>query len=459
MSQQKQGVEKRVEKYQYNTQNFLGDGSYGQVFKGTNTITQQAYAIKVIPKNKIYNPEALNYELKILTKLKGENIVRLYETFVTQNNYYQIMDLCDGDLRKLLEKQQTLTEEETIRLMLDLLKGFLELIQNGIIHRDVKPANILISNGKYKLADFGFARLVDNYAQQLFVTVLGTPLYMSPQLLQNKQYSTKCDIWSLGFIIYEVLFGKTPWTANSIVELLKNIQEKPLMFPDKIKQVSDNMKDVIRRCLIINEEERISWLDLYRHPLFANQFNDIVNLDDICNNKERYIISIIRNEIVRQDISIDLLVQKLNWGQQVSIKDMENLFLRVDNQLQRIQIENIFNKIEKANNQYLTMQEFKKWLEKFSIPFQSYRQSSIECFKVIKGTIKQFNYTLSQYYEKFNIAKDGKLKYEEFKQLVLRCSNNQMFEENIKNAFEYIDQQKIGYITQQQLQSELDKIN
>ncbi|CAD8204215.1 unnamed protein product [Paramecium pentaurelia] len=455
---QNTGLEKKVEKYQYNTSNVLGDGSYGTVYKGINTITQQIVAIKVIPKTKVYDPEALSFELRLLTKLKGENIVRLHETLATQNNYYQIIDLCDGDLKQLLEKQQTLQQDEAIKMMLDLLRGFLELIQNGIIHRDVKPANILISKGKYKLADFGFARLVDNYAQQQFVTVLGTPLYMSPQLLQNLQYSTKCDIWSLGFIFYEVLYGRTPWTANSIPELVKNIQEKPLLFPDKIKQVNDNVKDVIRRCLIINEDERIGWYDLYKHPLFSNNFKDIVNLDDICNNKEKFIAQILRNEIVRQDISIEQLVQKLNWGPQLTIKDIESLFLKIDNKLQRIQLEHIFNKIEKANNQYLTLQEFQQWLDKFQIPFQSYKQNAMECFIVIKQIMKQFNQTLAQYYDKFNQAKDGKLKYEEFKLFILRC-NNQIFDTQIKSAFELLDKQKQGYVTQQDLQLELDKIN
>ncbi|CAK64595.1 unnamed protein product (macronuclear) [Paramecium tetraurelia] len=455
---QNQGLEKKVEKYQYNTSNILGDGSYGTVYKGINTLTQQPIAIKVIPRQKVYDAEALSFELRILAKLKGDNIVRLHETLMTQNNYYQIIDLCDGDLKQLLDKQTFLTEQEAINMMIDLLRGFLELIQNGIIHRDVKPANILISKGTYKLADFGFARLVDNYAQQLFVTVLGTPLYMSPQLLQNLQYSTKCDIWSLGFIFYEVLFGRTPWSANSIPELIKNINEKPLLFPDKIKQVSEYVKDVVRRCLVINEDERIGWYDLYKHPLFAYQFKDIANLEEICNNKEKMIAQTLRNEIVRKDLSLDQLVIKLNWGPQVTIKDIENLFSRVDPQLQRIQIEHIFNNIQKANNQYLTLQEFQQWLDKFQIPFQSYRQNPIECFRVIKQTMKNYNQTLDQYFDKFNQAKDGKLKFEEFKQFILRC-NNQIFDSWIKSSFEFLDRKKQGFVTLQELQQQLDKTN
>lgn len=99
--------------------------------------------------------------------------------------------------------------------MKDLLTGFMDLLKNGIIHRDLKPENILIKGTQHKLADFGFARTVDNFQRQMLTSLVGTPLYMSPQILMHEKYTSKSDLWSLAFIFYEMMYGKTPYTANS----------------------------------------------------------------------------------------------------------------------------------------------------------------------------------------------------------------------------------------------------
>jgi len=94
--------------------------------------------------------------------------------------------------------------------------GFSQLIDKGIIHRDLKPANILVnSKGEFKLADFGFAKYVDHFDSKLLHSIVGTPLYMAPQILKKSKYTTKCDIWSIGFIYYELVTSKPPWTGNS----------------------------------------------------------------------------------------------------------------------------------------------------------------------------------------------------------------------------------------------------
>jgi serine/threonine protein kinase len=94
------------------------------------------------------------------------------------------------------------------------------LQQNNVIHRDIKPANILIKNGVAKITDFGFARIVDNVDDKVAHTFLGSPLYMSPEILAKKEFSAKCDVWSLGMTFYEMLYGRTPWTAGNIPALL-----------------------------------------------------------------------------------------------------------------------------------------------------------------------------------------------------------------------------------------------
>ncbi|CAK90095.1 unnamed protein product (macronuclear) [Paramecium tetraurelia] len=120
----------------------------------------------------------------------------VYYTLESQNNYYIIQEYCkDRDLGIYLKKQQYLTEVGAIRILTDILNGFIELLQQGIIHRDLKPANILVHQNTFKLGDFSFAKCKSNFQRDIMESVVGTPLYMAPQILMRETYTSKCDIW------------------------------------------------------------------------------------------------------------------------------------------------------------------------------------------------------------------------------------------------------------------------
>ncbi len=93
-------------------------------------------------------------------------------------------------------------EEKAKEALKQIVLGFRELTKIGIVHRDLKPANILVNRGLLKLADFGFAKFVDTSENALLKSCVGTPLYMAPQILRRENYSTKCDVWSVGVIFY-----------------------------------------------------------------------------------------------------------------------------------------------------------------------------------------------------------------------------------------------------------------
>ena len=114
-------------------------------------------------------------------------------------------------------------EEDAKLFLVQIVEGFLELFNKGIVHRDLKPANILLKNGKIKIADFGFSKLIKNY-NEVLVSCLGTPAYTAPQVLKSENYSSKCDIWSLGVMLYFMVCGKLPWKADSQYELIKMIE-------------------------------------------------------------------------------------------------------------------------------------------------------------------------------------------------------------------------------------------
>lgn len=160
-----------------------------------------------------------------MKKVKCDNVVRLIDVFQTQNNAYIITELCeDGDLVGYIKKNlKKIRQDQAVHAITDILRGLQELAKYGIIHRDLKPANILISKENvFKITDFGFARMVEK-TDYLMTSLVGTPLYMSPQILRRTMYTAKCDVWSIGLIFYELIYGQTPWPSNSIIDLVNNM--------------------------------------------------------------------------------------------------------------------------------------------------------------------------------------------------------------------------------------------
>lgn len=129
-----------------------------------------------------------------------------------------------GDLETLIKKYGNIPEVEAAKILKHITNGFKEQIRKGIIHRDLKPANIFLKNGIPKIADFGFSKMMNAPKEKVYYNV-GTPLYMSPQTIIHNKYSEKSDMWSIGVLYYEVLYGQVPWTAPTEQELVQMIQK------------------------------------------------------------------------------------------------------------------------------------------------------------------------------------------------------------------------------------------
>ncbi|CAD8154174.1 unnamed protein product [Paramecium octaurelia] len=265
MSQLNRSV-KQIGQYQYNERHCLGEGAYGKVFQGTDIKTNEIVAIKKMDlalfERDTYLRNQIVSEIEILKKFNHPNIVRFIDLITTQRSLYIITELCkDGDLKEFIQKKR-ISEQETQGIMLQIINGFKELVKQGVIHRDLKPANILNHEGIVKIADFGFAKYVDNYTSQLLRSCVGSPLYMAPQILQRKTYSTKCDIWSIGVIFYEMVFHDVPWKGRDEQDLLKNILMKPLVF--KHNGITDFTREFLTKALIVEESERIQWDQVFQ---------------------------------------------------------------------------------------------------------------------------------------------------------------------------------------------------
>ena len=206
---------------------------------------------------------ALRQEIEILKDLRHENIIQMLDTFETASEFCVVMEFAQGELFEILEDDKCLPERQVRLVAKQLVRALHYLHTNRIIHRDMKPQNILIgSGGQVKLCDFGFARAMS--CSTLMVTsIKGTPLYMAPEVVQEKPYNHTVDLWSLGVILYELYVGQPPFYTNSIYTLINHIVKDPIKFPDGMgRDFTSFLKGLLKK----KPEDRLDWDRLLEHP-------------------------------------------------------------------------------------------------------------------------------------------------------------------------------------------------
>jgi serine/threonine protein kinase len=175
--------------------------------------------------------------------------------------------------------------------------------------RDLKPANILLNKGIVKIGDFGFAK--KNVTKRMKnATAVGTPLYMPLEILKSEPYTSKCDIWAIGFIFYEMLHGKTPWTAGTEFELVKNIESKPLNINSSLKPET---KDFLTKCLKLQEKDRLSWDEVFLHPIFQGYFQKYAEQNQQFEDKLKMVMTELRFQINSKNLDLNRLLESLGF--------------------------------------------------------------------------------------------------------------------------------------------------
>ena len=327
-------------KENYIIQEEIGSGAFGKVFRVTNKKTSFIRAMKVIKKQKGGSESScLINEINILAKIDHPNIMKIFEHYEDELNYYIISELCSGgELYEKIVKLKCFNEYMATSIMKQLLSAVYYLHLNKVVHRDIKPENILVEDVKkntnnlfkssqssfksellsskpirgndtrllyfmdkelnnqstsymgndfsIKLIDFG----VSNYFDKTILTrKVGTSYYIAPEVL-NKNYNEKCDIWSCGVLLYILLSGKPPFKGKEDKDIIENVKKGKFSFEsNEWDKISDEAKDLITKMLNYDYENRISAEEALKSIWFSKFDINSIEVD------LKYIDNIIKN--------------------------------------------------------------------------------------------------------------------------------------------------------------------
>ncbi|XP_060078438.1 serine/threonine-protein kinase nekl-2-like [Ylistrum balloti] len=248
----------------------LGKGTFGQVFlvkkkddTGETDSRTQKFALKKIPfpeANRKREEELVQREEDILKTVKHRHLVGYVDSFRDKNTVYMIMEYCDGGTLHAFIRKLTngMPEDMFLCFVEQIAHGIKYLHQKKIMHRDIKTKNILLSSGNIlKICDFGIAKFTEYTGSAVNSTWMGTPRYMSPEIVQRKPYEFKTDIWSLGCTAYEMAMSEYAFSAENLNNIFQDIRE------NKVPDMSgltycEGIKTLIKQMLEISQVKRPS---------------------------------------------------------------------------------------------------------------------------------------------------------------------------------------------------------
>ena len=251
----------------YQIKGVLGKGAMGLVYDGHDGQLDRRVAIKTILTRNLDAATAKHYEMRFrrevraVARLNHPNIVQVYDFGTEGDLAYIVMEYIQGrELKDMLDAKEPLDLGKIFKLMGELLDALHLAHEAGVIHRDVKPANVMIdAKGHAKLADFGVARVTESDGEQAEATkvgaMVGTPSYMSPEQIQGQTIDRRTDIFSAGILFYQLLTGQKPFEGVGMGLAMKIVQSDPVP-PTKLVQIPPVIDSVVARALAKDADGR-----------------------------------------------------------------------------------------------------------------------------------------------------------------------------------------------------------
>ena len=409
----------KVEKNPFNNYTVikeLGKGSYGKVLLVSHKITGAIRAMKII--NKIddgfeNNDEEVLNEINILKKIDHKNIIKIFEFYIDENNYYLVTEYCKGGELFALLRKTKLTEIQVAYIMFQLFSAINYCHKMKIIHRDLKPENILITKNnkgfiRIKICDFGTSQIFQKGEVQY--SIVGSLLYLAPEIFEKK-YNFKCDLWSCGVIMYLLLTTRFPFFGDNNKDKIDSILYKEYN-TKYLEKFSENTKDLLRKLLEkepklrINAETAIShkFFDEFKVKDLLTEIKDANLIDRMIENLKNY-----KRKSILQELAIAYLIH--------NFPDLEEYAIAC----------NFFDKIDINNNGKISLDDLYVGLS------------------IIKGD-KIKDTDVLEIFANLDIDKNNYLSYEDFVRGAI--DKNCLLDEKILSfAFKYFDKDDKGVIT------------
>jgi len=254
----------------------IGRGGMAEIFQARDILLDRPVAIKVLFPEFATDPafvERFRREAQAAANLNHPNIVGVYDWGKVNNTYYIAMEYVNGrTLADILKQSGTLTPMQVCDVMSEVASALISAHQNGVIHRDVKPGNILVSTtGQVKVADFGIARALGSGVEQGLTqtgAVMGTATYFSPEQAQGASTDQRSDIYSLGVVMYEMLSGSAPFTGeNAVAIAYKQVHEQAMPLNQRVATVPPEVAAIVAKCMQKSPDDRYSSADQVRDEL------------------------------------------------------------------------------------------------------------------------------------------------------------------------------------------------
>lgn len=240
----------------------LGRGGMGKVYKAVDTEINEEIALKLLKPEIVADKkliERFRNELKIARKISHKNVCRMYHLGKDENTTFITMEYVDGeDLKSSIERKEKIPISDAIMIAEQIADGLAEAHRLGVVHRDLKPQNIMIDReGNAHIMDFGIARMMASPGMTNEGTIIGTPDYMSPEQVDGKEADQRADIYSLGVIVYEMVTGRVPFKGDTAMSVaLKHKTEIP-QNPRKLNvHIPESLDRLILKCMGKNKEQR-----------------------------------------------------------------------------------------------------------------------------------------------------------------------------------------------------------